>query len=66
MSLSLTNYADGPKKDLDKPGELWEFGTEISGCEIYIKLKITEIDGEKIVKCISFHEADRPLNYPFR
>lgn len=66
LSLSTINYSSGPTKDRDRPGELWIFGKEINGYEIYIKLKIFEINGMKIAKCISFHEAEFPLSYPFQ
>ena len=64
LSLSVDNYHDGPKPDIDRPGMVWEFGKKIDGDEIYIKLKIAEVDNEKLAKCISFHKANSPLNFP--
>ena len=58
LSLSVSNYCKGPEDDRDRPGEIWVFGILIKGKEIYIKLKIA--------KCLSFHIADFPLNYPHR
>ncbi len=64
LSLSVSNYSSGPKPDKDKPGYVWEFGKKIKGKEIYIKLKIADVDTAKIAKCISFHEAEHPIDYP--
>ena len=40
LGLSVTDYSSGPVPDRDRPGELWIFGKEINGHEIYIKLKM--------------------------
>ena len=37
LSLSVSDYCDGPKPDKDRPGEIWEFGKSILGKEVYIK-----------------------------
>jgi hypothetical protein len=66
LGLSVVDYSSGPVPDRDRPGDLWIFGKEINGHEIYIKLKIATIANNKIAKCISFHEAEFPLNYPFK
>lgn len=66
LALSVSNYSKGPKPDRDKPGYVWEFGKEIGGREVYIKLKIDQVDGGKIAKCLSFHLAADPVSYPFR
>jgi hypothetical protein len=66
LSLSVTDYCSGPKQDKDQPGSVWEFGKSVSGKEVYIKLKIAEVKGTKIAKCISFHEAAYPMIFPFR
>jgi len=60
------DYSFGPTPDHDRPGNIWVFGKEINGYELYIKLKInTQTDGKKAL-CISFHIAERPLDYPFK
>lgn len=66
LSLSVVDYSSGPEQDRDHPGDLWIFGKTINGYEIYIKLKIAEIKDTKIAKCISFHEAEFSLTYPFK
>ena len=64
LSLSVENYYDGPKPDVNRQGVVWEFGKKIDGDEIYIKLKIAEVGTEKLAKCISFHKANSPLSFP--
>jgi len=65
MELSTDNYSSGPEEDRDcPPEEVWVFGHEIDGTEYYIKLKI-RLETEELL-CISFHEAEKPLKYPFR
>jgi hypothetical protein len=66
LGLSVVDYCSGPDQDRDIPGDVWMFGKEINGHEIYIKLKIFYIGSEKNAKCISFHEADHPIKYPIR
>ena len=66
LSLSVADYCKGPEEDRDCPGELWFFGKEIDGYEIYIKLKVANVGGREIAKCISFHFAKFPLRYPYK
>jgi hypothetical protein len=68
MTLSLSDYCDGPKPDQNpnKPGKIWVFGKSIGGKEVYIKLKIAQVGNQKIAKCLSFHAADYPLCFPFK
>ena len=65
LSLSVSDYCDGPKPDKDRPGEIWEFGKSILGNDVYIKLKIAQAGKEKIAKCLSFHMAEFQLCFPF-
>jgi len=65
LSLSLEDYCGGPKRDKDRPGEVWEFGKLVEGKEVYIKLKIARVGRVKLAKCISFHEAEWGLWFPF-
>jgi len=64
LTLSVDNYSSGPEADKDKGGDIWVFGKQIRGYEIYIKLKVAEVSGTKIAKCISFHIAKHPMEYP--
>ena len=66
MGLTVSDYCEGPERDKDRPGEIWVFGKQISGKEVYIKLKIAQVGKEKIAKCLSFHRAMYPLCFPFR
>jgi hypothetical protein len=66
ITLSVENYCEGPEPDRDRPGDVWIFGKQIAGKEIYVKLKIAQVGKFMIAKCLSFHEADFPLCYPYR
>lgn len=63
LSLTPDDFCKGPEPDRDIPGDLWFFGKTENGDEIYIKLKIANINGTNIAKCISFHRADHKLKY---
>lgn len=66
LGLSVIDYCRGPEPDRDRPGNVWFFGREIEEHEIYIKLKVAQVRGRLIAKCISFHIAKYPLKYPHR
>lgn len=72
LSLSVDDYSAGPVPDHDRAGDFWIFGVTINRIEIYIKLKIVAyVDcGTKTqvkqAKCMSFHPAVKPLDYPLR
>ncbi|HEC17602.1 MAG TPA: hypothetical protein ENI99_13665 [Sedimenticola sp.] len=66
LGLSVADYCAGPKPDHNRPGKIWEFGKDLDGYEVYIKLKVATVGTTKIAKCISFHIAKRPLTYPYR
>jgi hypothetical protein len=66
LSLTILNYSTGPEQDYGRPGLIWTFGKNIMQHEIYIKLKIAQIGNERIAKCISFHKANRRIDYPLR
>ena len=64
-NLTVDDYVDGPVVDtLNKLGEMWVFGTDVNGREVYIKIMISEFNGQTI--CISFHLAEKQLKYPFK
>ena len=65
LSLSYHDYSRGPVCDRDIPGQLWIFGKLINGIEIYIKTKLVEIGDLRVVRIISFHPAEQPLQYPY-
>lgn len=64
-SLTVEDYVDGPVVDtLNKLGDMWVFGKDVKGREVYIKIMISAHCGQTI--CISFHLAEHPLKYPFK
>lgn len=67
MSLEARNYCEGPIGDDNRleRGNVFVFGKDIDGTEIYIKLKIAYIGDTRLAKCLSFHAAERRLDYPF-
>ena len=60
LGLVVGDYYKGPKQDLDsnRPGDIWEFKKNIDEIQFYVKVKITQENGEDILKCLSFHEDD--------
>ena len=45
-------------------GDMWVFGKDYDGTELYIKISMG-VTGSKTI-CISFHEAMHPLDYPYK
>ena len=64
-NLRVEDYVRGPVVDeLNRLGEMWVFGKDVKGREIYIKVMIVGTTSQTI--CISFHFAEHPLVYPFK
>ena len=64
-NLKAEDYIEGPVIDtLNRLGEMWVFGKDVRGREIYIKIALGMQGGQTI--CISFHIAEHPLKYPFK
>lgn len=64
-NLLAQDYVEGPVVDeLNKSGEMWVFGKDVKGREVYIKITLGYENGQTI--CISFHIAEHPLVYPFK
>ena len=64
-SLQAQDYLEGPVIDtLNKEKEMWVFGKDVKGREVYIKITLGYDNGQTI--CISFHIAEYPLTYPFK
>lgn len=67
QGLTVRNYAAGPLLDVKgRPHDLWIFGKYISASEVYIKLVAYLCEGGVRSVCVSFHEAESPLSYPYR
>lgn len=62
MKLDILNYSytDYDNHPWFKDEEVWIFGQMYDGVEVYIKLKLRE----KVV-CLSFHEKEYNLKYPY-
>lgn len=45
-------------------GDMWVFGRDCDGVELYIKIAMGEPNSNTI--CISFHAAEYPLRYAFK
>lgn len=66
LGLTVLDYCKGPKPDRDQAGEIWEFGVVVDEIPVYIKLKLAEIEGTRLAKCISFHIAKFPMKFPYQ
>lgn len=63
--LQVVDYCEGPLDEkLYGLGDMWVFGKDIKKREVYIK--ITKGHPGSQVICVSFHVAERPMNYPFK
>ena len=63
--LEARDYYKGPKDDgVIEGNQYWEFGKTVNGKEIYIKISLGLEDGA--VFCLSFHQAERPIKYPYK
>lgn len=57
FKLTVSDYHKGPEDDHNgSDGDVWVFKHPVSGCVIYIKLKLYEKNGEDFLKIISFHK----------
>lgn len=64
-SLKVPDYSEGPLPDtLNSGSPLWVFGKTAKQKLIYIKISMGTPNNPVI--CISFHEAEHPMNFPFK
>ena len=64
-ALSVTDYSEGPKTDtLNLGAPLWIFGKQVKNRMIYIKISVGAPN--RPVICISFHEAEHEMSFPFK
>ena len=64
-TLQVSDYVKGPVVDeLNKAREMWVFGKDVKGHEVYIKITLGYDNCQTI--CISFHIVEHPLTYPFK
>jgi hypothetical protein len=63
--LVYEDYYQGPlDDDLYGISSMWVFGKKLKGKEIYIKISMGSENSSVI--CISFHEAEYEMTYPFK
>lgn len=64
-SLEVEDYSEGPLDDtLYGIASMNVFGKRVKKTEIYIKISMGRPNDK--VLCISFHDAEEPMNYPFK
>lgn len=57
LGLTPANYKQGPEADRDgTEGEVWVFLHPVTGQEMYIKMKLFQVNGEDHLKVLSFHD----------
>ena len=65
--LEVEDYCEEPlSDDKGRLHDLWVFGAYVAQFETYIKFAIYVVQGTVKSICVSFHEAERPLSYPYR
>jgi hypothetical protein len=71
LGLEPENYVSGPMLDdtdgMDKTKEVWIFGKQVQGKEVYIKLRVVEDSrnhGASRAMVWSFHPAEHKMKYP--
>lgn len=65
LSLDKDDYVEGPIADtLNKVGEMWVFGKEVKGRDVYRKISMGMCNAGAI--CIYFHIAEHHIEYKFR
>lgn len=63
--LKVNNYSEGPLDDnLYGIASMWVFGTMVNNTEVYIKISLGNFGSQVI--CISFHDAEHAMSYPFK
>ena len=70
LGLKPEDYSSGPEPDdLDDSKEVWMFGADVDGTEVYIKLRVVEdtrARGKYHAVVWSFHAAEHDISYPLR
>lgn len=65
QKLIIADFCDGPLEEKLHDGqEMWVFGKEMKGKELYIKIALG-VNGAKVI-CISFHMAEHKMIYPYK
>ena len=65
LNIEAEDYSEGPIVDtLNKMWEMWVFGKDVKGHEVYIKITLGYPGNSTI--CISFHIAVYSMTYPLK
>jgi hypothetical protein len=65
LALTPADYVEGPKpRSENSSQEAWVFGLRIREVSVYVKLSI-RLEPARCV-CVSFHEAEWPMVFPYR
>lgn len=65
LTLTPSDYVEGPTPREGHPSqESWVFGLQIHDTDVYIKLEV-RLEPARCL-CVSFHEAERPMTFPYR
>lgn len=62
-TIEVNDYVE-TIRDAVSYGDMWVFGKDLDGTELYIKIALGEPNSRTI--CISFHQAEHPVNYAFK
>lgn len=64
IALTPADYVEGPKpRSADSSQEAWVFGLNLQGVCVYVKVRI-RLEPARCL-CVSFHEATRPMSFPY-
>lgn len=69
LGLTVADYFNGPTEDRDRRGELlWEFAPDLDLGEDLLRLyvKVKTLESQDFVVCFGFHEAEKPVRFPYR
>lgn len=63
--IKTEDYSQGPIVDtLNHLGDMWVFGKDVKGHEVYIKISLGQPNSQTI--CISFHISEYKMKYPLK
>ena len=63
-SIQVEDFVERVSSDLSGFGDLWVFGKDYDGITLYIKIAMGQPNDKTI--CISFHKAEKPIQYRFK
>jgi hypothetical protein len=65
LALTPADYVEGPTPRKSNPSQdAWVFGLKPQGVSVYVKVSI-RLEPARCV-CVSFHEAEYPMAFPYR